>query len=180
MRKPFALTLALALSLPTLAFAAGGDSTKPPTTTDTTKTCLFGRVYDPQTKKCVKPAKSSSLDADTLYGAVRELAYAGKYEHAQAVLAEMDQGDDRVLTYWGFTHRKMGNAALANAYYDRAIAANPDNILAQSYMAQGFVQVGRTDEAIAQWKEIMARGGEGTWAEVSLRESIRTGMTYAY
>lgn len=164
--------------MPPLPPEATAPSRRP--TTETTKTCLFGRVYDAETKKCVKVEKSSSLDADTLYGAVRELAYAGKYEHAQSVLAEMDQTDDRVLTYWGFTHRKMGNAALANAYYERAIDANPDNILARSYMAQGFVAAGKTDAAIAQWKEIVSRGGEGTWAEASLREAIRTGLTYSY
>ena len=65
-------------------------------------------------------------------------------------------------------------------FYEQAIAANPDNMLARSYMAQGFVAEGRTDEAIAQWREIKARGGEGSWAEASLRKAIRTGMTYSY
>ena len=52
------------------------------------------------------------LDDETLYGAVREFAYAGQYGHAQMALAAMsDQTDDRVLTYWGFTHRKMGDVA---------------------------------------------------------------------
>lgn len=179
-----ALTSAIALSLPAMALAAGGggnaDSTKPPKPTQTTKTCLFGKVYDPATKKCVKVDKSSSLDADTLYGAVREFAYAGQYDNAQAVLAVMDQDDDRVMTYWGFTHRKMGHTALAEEYYQQALAANPDNILARSYMGQGYVTEGRTEDAIAQWKEIVARGGEGSWPEASLREAIRSGMTYNY
>ena len=167
-------------ALPGLAFAAGGGDSSAPTTTQTTKSCTGVQVWDKKTKKCVNP-KKSQLDADTLYDAVRELAYAGRSEDAQGVLRAMpDPRDDRVLTYWGFTHRKMGNLTLANMFYEQAIAQNPDNILARSYMAQGFVAAGRVDDAIAQWREIIARGGKGTWAEASLREAIRSGTTYSY
>ena len=178
----------LLMCLPGLAFAAGPDGnapatdkTKPPAATKTTKQCFFGRIYDPTLKKCVKPAKNSSLDPDTLMGAVRELAYFDRLEDAQAVLAVMpDQSDDLVLTYWGFTHRKLGNDALAQSFYNKAIDGNPDNILARSYMGQGLVEAGKIDAAILQWREIMDRGGEGSWAEVSLREAIRSGVTYSY
>lgn len=179
------LVLALALALPTYTalpdagLAAGGD-TKPPKPTSTTRKCLFGRVWDQEAGRCVKPNKTNFTD-DELYQAVRELAYDGQYQNAQTVLAEMaDQTDDRVLTYWGFTYRKMGEVALANSFYEKAIATNPDNILARSYMGQGFVEEGKTDQAVAQWREIKARGGDGSWAEVSLRQAIRTGLTYSY
>lgn len=178
--------LVLGLTLPLGAFAAGGDSTggstwtNPPKETQTTKECKGVKVWDDKKKRCVAP-KNSGLDTDTLYNAVRELAYAGRPADAQGVLAAMpDQSDDRVLTYWGFTHRKLGDLDRAAFYYQAAIAANPDNILARSYMGQGFVEAGKTDLAIAQWREITARGGEGSWAEVSLREAIRTGLTYSY
>jgi Tfp pilus assembly protein PilF len=174
------LILALVMCLPGFAMAAGsGDDTKPSTTKTTTK-CKGVQVWDVKTQSCVDP-KDSRLDNDTLYGAVRELAYAGRYGDAQGVLRAMpDQQDDRVLTYWGFTHRKMGNADLACAFYDRALARNPDNLLARSYMAQGLVAEGKLDAAIAQWREIKARGGAGTWAEVSLKTAIETGRTYNY
>ncbi len=174
------ILLPLILMAPTLAFAAGGGDGDPPTPTETTKTCKGVKVWDEKKNRCVKP-KESRLDTDTLYGAVRELAYAGRYMDAQGVLQAMpDQSDDRVLTYWGFTHRKLGNLELANAFYQDAIARNPDNILARSYMAQGYVESGRMDEAVAQWREITARGGKGTWAETSLREALRTGVTQSY
>ncbi|WP_170338029.1 tetratricopeptide repeat protein [Ruegeria arenilitoris] len=177
------LLMATALALQTFAFApavsaAGGDSS-PPKPTNTTKKCLFGRVYDEAAGRCVKPNKTN-FSEEQLYQAVRELAYDGQFENAQNVLRVMDQDDDRVLTYWGFTYRKMGEAELANTYYQRAIKTNPDNILARSYMGQGYVTEGKTELAIAQWREIKARGGEGTWAEASLREAIRTGLTYSY
>lgn len=177
------LLMATALALQTFAFApavsaAGGDSS-PPKPTNTTKKCLFGRVYDEAAGRCVKPNKTN-FSEEQLYQAVRELAYDGQFENAQNVLRVMDQDDDRVLTYWGFTYRKMGEAELANTYYQRAIETNPDNILARSYMGQGYVTEEKTELAIAQWREIKARGGEGTWAEASLREAIRTGLTYSY
>ena len=164
--------------LPGFAMAAGGATT--PTTTETSKDCKGVKVWDKKTKTCVDP-QESSLDQDELMEAVRELAYAGRNEDAQGVLRQMqNQNDDLVLTYWGFTNRKLGNLDAANVYYTRAIAQNPDNILARSYMAQGFITQGRVDEAIAQWREIIDRGGEGTWAEASLRQAIRTGVTYNY
>ena len=194
------LALALIATLPSTLHAAGGDmtTTTPPKQTETTKDCFSERqwdpekkawvryskkvngVWDPKIERCVRPDKASSLDLDTLRDAVRELAYAGRLEEAQMILGQMPQDDDLVLTYWGFTHRKLGNSDQAEAYYSRAIDANPDNLLARSYMGQGFVETGDTDRAIAQWREIKARGGDGTWAEASLREAIRTGLTYSY
>ncbi len=160
-------------------YAAGGDGS-PPKPTNTTKKCLFGRVYDEAAGKCVKPNKSNFTD-DQLYDAARELAYDGQFENAQNVLRVMsDQSQDRVLTYWGFTYRNLGELELANLYYQQAIEANPDNILARSYMGQGYVAEGKTDLAIQQWREITARGGQGSWAETSLRQAIRTGLTYSY
>ncbi|MCB1888503.1 MAG: hypothetical protein KDH20_12930 [Rhodocyclaceae bacterium] len=180
MRIALVTALVLPLSLPTLALAAGSEDTKPPKPTQTTETCTGTQVWDEKTQKCVNP-KKSDLGTDALVGAVRELAYAGRLDDAQGVLAAIaDQSDDRVLTYWGFTHRKLGHTELANAFYLKALAKNPDNLLARSYMGQGFVAEGRVDDAIAQWREIRARGGEGTWAEASLRESIRSGITYSY
>jgi len=178
----------LLIILPGLAFAAGDGGggtggttwTNPPATTKTTKSCKGVKVWDTKTKTCVNP-RGSRLDQDVLMGAVRELAYAGRNEDAQGVLRQMrDQNDDLVLTYWGFTSRKLGKGDLARVYYTRAITRNPGNILARSYMGQGLVADGRVDEAIEQWREIQARGGAGTWAEASLREAIRTGITYSY
>lgn len=172
-------TLAIAFS-PIASFAAGSDDTAPPTPTATTIKCEEGLVYDEKTKKCVAPVEGA-LDDDTLYQAVRELAYAGKYDAALTVLAAMsDQSDDRVLTYLGFINRKMGNVERGMDYYDVALSLNPNNILARSYMGQGLVEQGEMELAQAQLDEIVARGGAGTWAETSLRRAIATGTTYTY
>lgn len=168
------------MCLPGYAFAAGEGSRGATKPTATTTTCRGVKVWDEKKRRCVRP-KQSSLGTDGLYGAARELAYAGRYLDAQGVLRAMaDQNDDRVLTYWGFTHRKLGNIELANAFYQHAIAQNPDNLLARSYMGQGFVEEGLAAQALAQWKEIRARGGVGTWAEISLRKAMETGQGFNY
>ncbi|WP_291735559.1 tetratricopeptide repeat protein [Leisingera sp. F5] len=172
--------LAAALTLPMTAFAASGNDWNPPKPTQTTKECKGKRVWDDQKKRCVRP-KKSSLNQQELLGAVRELAYAGRQEDAQAVLGAMaDQQDSLVLTYWGFTHRKLGNLDVAQAYYDQALARDPDNILARSYMGQGLVEQGKYGTALIQWKEIKARGGDGSWAEASLRNALETGASHSY
>lgn len=174
--RTFLIAAALTLPLSTGAFAAGGESK--PATTKTTKDCKGVKVYDEAKKRCVNP-QDSSLGDDGLYEAVRELAYAGRYTDAQGVLAAMsDQQDDRVLTYKGFTNRKLGNIDVAMVFYADAIAKNPNNILARSYMAQGLLDQGDRIGAVTQLREIQARGGEGTWAEASLRKAIETGVTY--
>jgi len=172
--------LATALALPTAVFAAGSDDSNPPTQTNTTKECTGGMVWDAGSKACVAP-KESRLDDDTLYGAVRELAYAGDYMGARRVLEAMpDQNDDRVLTYWGFTARKMGQMDEAMAFYAKALAQNPNNLLARSYMGQGFVEAGDVELARAELSEIRTRGGRNTWPEYALRTAIEKGAGYAY
>ncbi|NSY36818.1 tetratricopeptide repeat protein [Leisingera sp. ANG59] len=174
------ITLTAAFALPVAALAASGNDWNPPKPTETTKTCKGKRVWDDEKKRCVRPRKSS-LDQEGLLDATRELAYAGRQKDAQAVLSAMaDQGDSMVLTYWGFTHRKLGNLELAQTFYDQALAQDPDNILARSYMGQGFVEQGKYSAALAQWKEIRARGGNGSWAEASLRSALETGTSYSY
>ena len=173
------LTLAL-VAMPTLLWAAGDDDDSPPAATQTTTTCATGLVWSEAEKKCVAP-QDSSLNDDMRYQAVRELAYAGRLSEAQAVLATMsDQNEGRVLTYWGFTHGKMGNLETGLTYYLAALSQDPDNILARSYMGQALVAAGNTYEARVQLAEIANRDGAGTWAETSLRNALATGQGYSH
>lgn len=170
----------LALLLPVAANAAGSDDSTPPKPTQTTKNCKAGKIWDKKSKKCVYP-QNSSLDDDTRYQAVRELAYDGQYENSIKVLETMsDQSESRVLTYYGFNNRKAGRIEVGMKYYEQAIDANPNNLLVRSYMGQGFVEQGEKEMAWAQLREIEARGGKGSWAEASLRKAIETGEGYSY
>ncbi|WP_391481968.1 hypothetical protein [Nereida sp. NH-UV-3] len=174
-------TLIAALALaPTALFAAGSSSSTPPKATKTTTECETGMVYDADKQSCVE-IKKSALGNDAMFDAARELAYAGRHQDAQQMLNLMQMpNDDRVLTYLGFTHRKMGDASTGLAYYQKALAVNPDNLLARSYMGQGYVESGDIELASAQLTEIRTRGGRGTWAEISLRMALQNGQGYSY
>ena len=162
-----------------LAFAAGDDVTTPPAPPPTPR-CPEGQIHDRKAGKCV-PVKSSALTDEDRYQAVRELAYLERYAAAARVLDAMsDQRDDRVLTYRGFLKRKLGQMDQAIRHYQAAIDKNPNNLLVRSYMGQGFVESGDLAAARRQHDEILARGGQGTWAEVSLRDALSSGRTYRY
>lgn len=167
-------------ALPGVAFAVGSDDDSVPTPTETTSTCTDGMIWSDAAQKCVAP-EESSLGDDVLYRAVRELAYAGRFDDTLRVLAAMsDPTDERVLTYMGFVYRSLGETERGYSYYRQAIAANPDTLLARSYMGQGFVAEGRIEEAAALLTEIRLAGGRGTWAETSLALALDTGTLSAY
>lgn len=171
---------ALLLALPGLAYAAGGGDSEPPKPTNTTKECKGTRVWDAKKNRCVRP-KRSSLNQDGLYHAARELAYAGRYDDAQGVLSAMeDQSDDRVLTYWAFTHRKLGNVDAAMMFYTAALEKNPDNMLARSYLGQHLVASGDVEGARLQLAEIEANGDAEGWPAMALRAAIYQGKQYSY
>lgn len=175
------LILAAALVLaPQLALAVGSDDSEPPKPTATTTECEAGMVWDEKTETCVK-AEDSSLNDDQRFGAVRELAYAGRYDAAKLVLAAMTEGEtSRVMTYQGFLLRQTGEIEAGIAAYERAIAIDPGNVLARSYYGQLLVQMDEIALAEDQLARIRAHGGAGTWAERALQTAIETGVTYTF
>jgi Flp pilus assembly protein TadD len=173
------LAAALALT-PQLALAVGSDDSEPPKPTETSTECAKGEVWDEKTGACIK-AESSSLNDDQRYGAVRELAYAGRPDEALAILATMTEGETtRVLTYQGFLLRQTGRVEEGIAAYERAIALDTTNILARSYYGQLLVQMNEMELAQLQLAAIRMHGGGGTWAERALSDAIATGVTTTY
>ncbi|TCL09126.1 tetratricopeptide repeat protein [Shimia isoporae] len=171
------LSGALALTLAAPAFAAG-DAT--PTAPKPVKECKNGKVWSEKKNRCTKP-ENASLTDDQLYDNVRALAHNERFNDAQSVLSAMsDQSEDRVLTYWGFTHRKLGDIALGMTFYEQAITQNPNNILARSYLGQAHVEAGNLAAARAELHEIRQRGGADTWAETSLAAALQSGVTFNY
>lgn len=107
--------IAVALGVPFSAGAVGSDDFDPPKPTETTIQCEEGQIWDGEAKACVD-SRESHLTDDGRYRAVRELAYAGQYPRALAVLDAMAPTDDRVLTYRGFVSRQQGHHAAAARY----------------------------------------------------------------
>ncbi|MGR3467554.1 MAG: tetratricopeptide repeat protein [Shimia sp.] len=172
---------ALVVALPAFAFAAGGGSSLPPQETETTSQCKDGQVFDEDTQECVmiEDADAALTPAERLE-AVRELAYAGRYGDAQMLLGGLDQADDVVQTYWGFTHRKMGDVEAGMAAYAAALASNPDNLMVRSYLGQHYAETGQLVLARAELAEINARGGRETWPAKSLKWAIESGRGVSY
>lgn len=175
------LIFALIACLPAAqALAVGSDDPTPPKPTETTTVCEEGFVWNDETKLC-EQIEESRLGDDALFDAARELAYFDRPEDAIAVLARMaDQDAPRVLNYLGFSHRKAGRMVEAFGYYQAAIAADPDYLLARSYMGQGYVSIGRPDLARAQLAEIAARGGAATYAHAALADALAAPARLTY
>jgi tetratricopeptide (TPR) repeat protein len=161
-----------ALALAQVASAAGSDNTEPPVKTKTTQECKNGQIWDERKDECVNP-EQGALSDDTLFNAARELAYDGQYENALKVLSvARNQNDPRILNYKGFASRKAGRIAEGMAYYQAALAIDPDYILARSYMGQALVSEGDFLAARDQLLEIEARGGRDTWAYAALENAL--------
>ncbi len=177
--RPLLFALPFAL-FATQVLAVGSDDETPPTPTETTTTCEEGQIYDAEKKECVA-SDIQSLNDDARYEAVRELAYAGAFDRALKVMdTARNQDDPRFLNYRGFIARQNGQTDAAMAFYKAALDADPDYLLARSYMGMGFVTLGNKPAAKAQLTEISARGGKGTWAYISLKKAISDGTQSDY
>lgn len=172
MRQTIFLTIPFTLALTFAVHAAGSDDDTPPKPTRTTTECSDGQIYDESTKSCVE-SEEQSFNDDDRYDAVRELAYAGAYSRAEKIMANAERPDDpRFLNYRGFIARQQGNLPQALDFYMEALAADPDYLLARSYMGQGLAASGDLAGAKEQLTEIAARGGRNTWAYVSLKLAL--------
>jgi tetratricopeptide (TPR) repeat protein len=109
--------------------------------------CGSGYTLNKKTNKCDK--NSSSLDPDTkLYDQGRALALAGKYDQALTVFAQIKNQDDaKVLTMIGYSKRKQGDLDGGMAYYDKALAVDPNNLYTHEYLGELYVQLNNVDEA---------------------------------
>ena len=163
------LTLGIAISGAGMAFSmgdGGGSSDQ------TGQNCKAGEVWSNSAKKCVK-ANSGLVPDKELYEAGRALALAGKYDWAIEVLnAVRDQHDPGVLNYLGYSHRKAGMIEVGIAYYQQALAIDPDYLLVREYLGEGYVAAGKVELARQQLKEIAARCGTNCEEYQQLAEVI--------
>ncbi|MBC8096938.1 MAG: hypothetical protein H7Y43_14115 [Akkermansiaceae bacterium] len=173
----FSLAAFLMTSGSSMTFAAGGDDPAP----EPVLKCKKGEVLKKvgNVKKCVK-VESGILPDEDLYQQGRLLAKAGQYDWALQVLAVIqNQNDPRVLNYTGYSNRKAGRLEIGITYYRKALAIDPDFVLAREYLGEGYVAAGRIDLAQLELNEIRNRAGAGSEEYQDLSKAITTGVIAA-
>ncbi len=158
---------------------AAGESTKPATPAPKAALkCKTGEVVKNLKVKgvmkasCVK-AKAGILPDEELYQQGRQLAKDGQYEWALQVLATIqNQNDPRVLNYTGYSNRKAGRIDVGITYYKKALAIDPNFVLAREYLGEGYVAAGRIDLAMIELNEIKTRVGVQSEEYKDLLEAI--------
>jgi tetratricopeptide (TPR) repeat protein len=170
-----ALGAFLAAGLPAYAAgeSSGGSTTAAP---NPKKVCKKGEVVKMVKKKatCVK-ATTGILPDEELYQQGRMLAKSGEYDWALEVLAKIEnQNDPRVLNYTGYSNRKAGRLELGITYYNKALAIDPNFVLAREYLGEGYVAAGRIDLAQLQLDEIKTRCGVACEEYKDLSKAITT------
>jgi tetratricopeptide (TPR) repeat protein len=152
------------------AFAAGsgssGGDTKPdakpsPASLGCKKTQVVKKITKDgkQVWACVKKT-AGVLSDDEFYQQGVALAKEGHYEWAIDILSSIsNQNDPKVLNYLGYSNRKAGRIETGVAFYRKALAINPDFVLAREYLGEGYVAAGRIDLAQLELAEIGKRCG---------------------
>lgn len=173
----FSLAAFLMASGSSMAFAAGGGGGEPVEPPQCKKGEVLKKVGN--IKKCVK-VESGVLPDEDLYQQGRALAKAGHYEWALQVLAAIqNQNDPRVLNYTGYSNRKAGRLEIGITYYRKALAIDPNFVLAREYLGEGYVAAGRIDLAKLELNEIKTRAGTGSEEYQDLSKAIATGIIAA-
>jgi tetratricopeptide (TPR) repeat protein len=168
------------------AFAAGSPAPAAPAAPAVSPTqlkCKTGEVVKTirkkgmkAMKKCVKATAGIIPDSE-LYQQGRLLAKQGEYEWALTVLAVVsDQNDPNVLNYMGYSNRKAGRLDIGITYYQKALAINPDFVLAREYLGEGYVAAGKIDLAKLQLAEIAKRAGTASEEYIDLAKAINNSI----
>lgn len=171
----------LSLGLATSAsFAAGTAPAPSGTTTSPTQlhckapqVVITVRVKHKKVKICGLK-KADLIQDNELFQQGRLLAKQGQYDWAISVLSSIDnQNDPAVLNYLGYSNRKAGRLEIAITYYNKALAIDPNYVLAREYLGEGYVAAGRLDLAQIQLDEIANRAGKTSDEYVDLAKAIK-------
>ena len=148
---PFAIAFAGVVGFTAPAFAQKGDPPPRPKIDCSKKE---------NQKKAACQNRNSELGDDELFYAGYWLARTGDYKLAVHYLSQArNDADPRILTYLGYSLRKLGQTGEAMTYYTRALAANPDYTIARAYMGEAFLEQGAKEKAAEQLVEIEQRCG---------------------
>jgi tetratricopeptide (TPR) repeat protein len=127
--------------------------------------CGGGAVWSGALQACTNIHSASLVDQD-FYSEARALADEGQHAQALSMLARIKwQEQPRVLNLVGYNTRKLGDIDKGLDYYHRALALDPNYLLAREYLGEGYLQKGDLAKAKEQLGEIGARCSESDCAE---------------
>ncbi|MBC7577381.1 MAG: tetratricopeptide repeat protein [Tardiphaga sp.] len=170
--------LSMAIATPSLApaFAAGSDTPSAPPASD-------GK----STKEKKKSEKSTSVEDPAFLKGYRA-AYSriydrGDYAAATAQLKALD-ADDRadVANLIGYSYRKLGDYQVSQAYYERALKADPNHARTWQYYGLWQVEQGNRDQAQYHLNRLASLTGPDSAEYKSLAAALEkppgTGLVY--
>lgn len=167
-----ASSLALASLLPfsTAAIAASGGGSS----SDGAKTpsCNSGTVWNEKTQKCERQT-ASKMDDKSLYTEGRDLALAGRYQQALTTLGAVHSPDSMTYTMIGYSWRKMGNYDKAQAFYAKALAADPNNVNTHEYLGEAYAEQHMTNLAKAELEKVRSLAGPNSEQYRDLADVIK-------
>ena len=86
-----------------------------------------------------------------------------------------NENDPAVLTYLGYSQRKLGNIDLGISLYKRALDIDPDNVDTREYLGEGYVSKGELDLAWLELVEIEKRCGTTCVEYRALEKALQSG-----
>ena len=139
------------------------------------------------TQKAKKKDKQSSFD-DPAFAKGYRAAYATIYdrnEYADAIeqLKALGQDDHpNVANLIGYSYRKLGDYKLSQAWYERALKADPNHVLTWQYYGLWQIEQGNRDQAQYHLNRIAAICGtdcaEYRSLAAALEKPAGTGLVY--
>jgi tetratricopeptide (TPR) repeat protein len=119
-----------------------------------------------------QPPAAASQQANS-FGAARALILSGKYEAGIAAMKALGYDDHPdVASSIGFANARLGNQAEARAWYNKALAADPNHISTWGYSGALYVAQGDIAKARGDLERIKAICGGTTCPEYQQLEGL--------
>lgn len=119
--------------------------------------------------------ETSRPSADDTYRKAVHAVKAEEFRDAvkllNAVLKEKPRHAD-ALNYLGFSHRKLGDYAIAVSYYKRALSLEENHKGANEYLGQAYVELGNIAAAEERLAALDRICGSGCDEYISLKKAI--------
>ena len=182
-------SMALAVAPPSVpAFAAGGGGDPPSLVTPPPENTKQTKAPGTRTTQKAKKKDKQSSFGDPAFVEGYRAAYATIYdrnEYADAIVQLKALGHDdhpNVANLIGYSYRKLGDYKLAQAWYERALKADPNHVLTWQYYGLWQIEQGNRDQAQYHLNRIAAICGSDCAEYRSLAAALEmpagTGLVY--